>query len=228
MKLNNSDLRQIYLSNIKESIPKTRNECPSPKQLLRLFRGKKSEKEKTKIIDHITSCYHCAHEFEFILKALRYEEDMNQVVQKFIETKKIRALSPRFSWRLASLIAGVSLICVIITILIIPNSYKSLKYRASTLSQINLFQPQEKNIPKSSLFFQWENIKDTEYYTFELYDETLYQIWSSNKIFKNNFMLSKNIASRLEANKTYFWMISAFFPNGRKMESQLKEIFLIE
>lgn len=228
MKLNNSDLRQIYLSNIKESIPKTRNECPSPKQLLRLFRGKKSEKEKTKIIDHITICYHCAHEFEFILKALRYEEDMNQVVQKFIETKKIKALSPGFSWRFVPFVAGISVICVIISVLIIQNSYKSVKYRASTLSQINLFQPQEKNIPKSSLFFQWENIKDSEYYTFELYDETLYQIWSSNKIFRNNFKLSKDIASRLEANKTYFWMISAFFPNGRKMESQLKEIFLIE
>ena len=110
MKLNNSDLRQIYLSNIKESIPERRNACPSPKQLLQLFRGKKSEKEKTKIIDHITCCYRCAHEFEFIIKALRYEKDMNHVAQRLLETKKIGALSPRFSWRLASLVAAVSLI----------------------------------------------------------------------------------------------------------------------
>ena len=68
MKLNNGDLRQIYLSNIKDCIPKTRNKCPSPQQLLRLFRGKTSEKKKTRIIDHITSCYHCAHDFEFIKK----------------------------------------------------------------------------------------------------------------------------------------------------------------
>ena len=104
--------RQIYLSNIKESIPKTRNECPSPKQLLRLFRGKKSKKGKTKIIDHITSCYHCAHEFEFILKALRYEREMNQVTKRFIETKKIKVLPSRLSWRFTSVVAGISVVCI--------------------------------------------------------------------------------------------------------------------
>ena len=228
MRLNNSDLRQIFLANSEENIPNTRKECPSPKQLLLLFRAKKSEKEKTRIIAHITSCYHCAHEFEFILKALRYEGDMNQVVQNFLETKKIKASPQRLSWRFVPLVVGISVLCVIITLLVIPNNYKSLKYRASALSQINLFLPQEKNIPKSSLFFQWEDVKDSEYYTFELYDDTLYQIWSSNKIFQNNYIVLKEISSRLEANKTYFWMISAFFPNGRKMESQLKEILLTE
>jgi len=198
MKLNNADLRQIFLSNIKECIPQTRKECPSPKQLLRLFRAKKSEKEKTRIIDHITSCYHCAHEFEFILKTLRYEGDVNQIVQKLFETKKIKALSHRFSWRFAPVVAGISVICVIISVLIITNSYKSVKYRASALSQINLVLPQERSIPKSSLSFQWEKVRDSEYYTFELYDETLYQIWSSNKIFNNNFELSKAIASRYQ------------------------------
>jgi hypothetical protein len=228
MRLNNSDLRQIFLSNFEENIPNTRNECPSPKKLLRLFRAKKSEKEKTQIIDHITSCYHCTHEFEFILKALRYEGDMNQVAQNFLETKRKKASPQRLSWRYAPLVVGISVLCVIITISVIPNSYRHLKYRTSVRSQINLFLPHEKNIPKSSLFFQWEDVKDTEYYTFELYDDTLYQIWSSNKISQNNYILLKEISSRLEANKTYFWMVSAFFPSGRKMESQLKEIFLIE
>jgi hypothetical protein len=228
MKLNNSDLRHIYISNIKAGMSKTRNKCPTPKQLLRFLRGGKSEKEKTRFIDHITKCYQCAQEIELMLKALRYEKEMNQVAQKFMAMKKIGPLSPRFSWRLTSLVAGVALICVTFTIFIIPDSYKSLKYRTSTLSQIRLLQPKEKTIPKASLLFQWENMRDSEYYTFELYDETLYQIWISNKIYKNNFKIPKNISSLMEANKTYFWMISAFFPNGRKMESQLKEILLTE
>ena len=228
MKLNNIDLRQIFLANIEVNIPSTRKECPSPKKLLRLFRAKKSEKEKTQIIDHITSCYHCTHEFELILKTLRYEEDMNQVVQNFLETKKRKAPVHRVSWRFVPLLAGISILCVIITVLVIPNRYKSLENRAFALPQVNLLLPQEKNTLKSSLFFQWEDVKDSEYYTLELYDETLYQIWTSNNIFENKYILSKEIFPRLETNKTYFWMISAFFPNGRKMESQLKEILLTE
>ncbi len=228
MKLNDNDLRQLFLANIEENIPATRRECPSPKQLLRLFRVNKSGKEKTRIIDHITDCSHCAHEFDFILKSLRFERDLNQVVQNFIKKKKIRDVSPRFSWRLASLVSGLSLLCAIIIFIAIPNSFRSLKYRTATHSQISLFQPQQKAIPKSSLFFQWEDVQGFEYYIFELYDETLYQIWNSDKIFQNNYSLSKKISSQLITNKTYFWMVSAIFPNGRKMESQLKEILLIE
>ena len=228
MKLNDNDLRQIFLANIEENTPAMRKECPSPKQLLRLFRTKKSEKEKTLIIDHIMGCSHCTLEFEFILKALRFEGDMTEVVQKYNKTKLNRNLSPRFPWRSATLVSGVSLLCAIIIFIIVPNSYRSLKYRTSNFSQISLLRPQKQTIPKSSLFFQWEDVKESEYYIFELYDETLYQIWSSNKIFQNNYSLSKEVSSRLVANKTYFWMISAVFQNGRKTESQLKEIMLTE
>ena len=228
MKLNHSELRQIFLLNIKENTPKTRVECPSPKQMLRLFRGKISDKKKAEIIDHITSCSHCVHEFEFIIKALRFENDMRKAVQKSLRTKKTKPVSPRFSWKLAPLLTGLALICVMVITVTITESYKSQKFRTITPSQIRLFQPHEKTIHKSSLHFHWQNIKDFEYYTFELYDDTLYQIWNSGKLYKNSYILSEDISSRLETNKTYFWMISAFSPNGRKIESPLKEIFLIE
>lgn len=228
MRLNNSNLRQIFVSNLNKNIPNSRTECPSPKELLLLFRAKKSEKKKTKIIDHITNCYHCAHEFEFILKALRFEKDMNQVAKKYIETKKTKVLTSRFSWRFASMVAGISVICISITAFIISNTYENSKYRASTPLQIDLFLPEETKVPKSFLSFKWENVKDSEYYAFELYDETLYQIWKSEKLFKSNFTLQKDVVAMLEVNKSYFWMVTAFFPNGRKIESQLKEILLIE
>ncbi len=228
MRLNNNNLRQIFISNINKNIPNSRKGCPSPKELLRLFRTKKSGKKKDAIIDHITNCCHCAYEFEFILKSLRYEREMNQLAKEFFDTKKTKVLASRFSWKYAFVIAGISVLCIFITIFIISSEYESSKYRASALTQIGLLLPQKKSIPKSSLSFRWEEIKDSEYYTFELYDETLYQIWRSNRIFENNFTLSKDISSRLEENKTYFWMISAFFPNGRKLESQLKEILITE
>lgn len=228
MKLNNFDLRQIFLANIEDNTPSTRKICPPPKKLLQLFREKKSDKQKTRIIDHIAGCYHCAQEFKFILKAIRFEEDMNQAIKDMLGTKKIGISPKRISWRFVNSAVGIFVILIIITALIIPNGQKSVKYRSSAVSQINLFFPKEKSIPKSALIFKWEKVKDSEFYVFELYDETLYHVWSSNKIFENNFMLSKDISSQLKANKTYFWMISAFFSNGRKMESPLKEILLTE
>ena len=212
---------------MKECSLKTRKKCPSPNQLLRLFRINKPEKKKTEIVDHITNCYHCAHEFEFILRALRYEKTLNLVAEKFVQTKKMKIRSFRLSWKTVSAIAGISLVCLLTTIFFVLNTPKNANHRTPTLRQIAITLPQAKKIHKSSLNFRWENVQDSEYYTLELYDETLYQIWSSNKIFGNNFKLSEETASRLEVNRTYFWMISAFFPNGRRIESQLKKIILI-
>ena len=228
MKLNNSHIRQIFLANIKKRTSEGRKECPSPKQLLKLFRIKKSEKKKTRIIDHISNCYYCANEFEFILRALQYEKTLNNVAENLIRSKRIKVPSTKFSWKTASAIAGISAVFSLITIFIISNTHENSNHRTSAIPQIAIVHPLEKNISESSLHFRWEEVQDSEYYTFELYDETLYQIWSSDKILSNNFKLPKETASRLEANKSYFWMISAFFPNGRKIESLLKEIILTE
>jgi hypothetical protein len=209
-------------------MPTTRKECPTPKQLMRLFRTKKTEKEKTRLINHISACYYCASEFELILKALRYEGDIKQAVHKLIPTKKAEPKYFKISWRFASLISGVSLFCILTILIFISASQKSFKYRTPIRNQIGHLLPQKRIIPKSNMFFQWENVEDSEYYTFELYDVTLYQIWSSKKIFQNYYSLSKEISSRLTTNKTYFWMVSAYCQNGRKIESQLKEIQFTE
>ena len=228
MKLNNRTLRQLFITNINASITSSRRECPSPKELLRLFRAKKSDKKNTRIIDHIATCYPCTQEFRFILKALRYEKDMNQVAKEYIETRKMKVMPPRFSWKFVSLVAGMSVIFISILAFVVSNTFEYSKYRTSTPSRINLILPEEISIPKSDLSFRWENIKDSEYYSLELYDETLYQIWKSKKIFENYFTLPIDVVARLKANKSYFWMISAFFPDGRKIASQLEEIFLAE
>ena len=213
---------------MKDCSLRTRKECPSPIQLLRLFRTNKPEKKKPEIIDHITNCYHCAHEIEFILRALRYEKTLNLVAEKLVQAKKIKVRSFRISWKTVPAIAGISIVCLLTTVFFVSNKPKNANHRNLSLRHIAIILPQAKMIPKSSLNFRWENVQDSEYYTLELYDETLYQIRSSNKIFGNNNKLSEETASRLEINRTYFWMISAFFTNGRKIESQLKKIILIK
>ena len=126
------------------------------------------------------------------------------------------------------MVAGISVLCISITAFIISNTNENSKYRTSTPSQIALLLPEKIEVPKSSLSFQWKNVKDSEYYAFELYDETLYQIWKSEKLFKTNLTLHQDVVSKLDVNKSYFWMVTAFFSNGRKIESRLKEILITE
>lgn len=228
MKLNTNDLREIFMSNIRENIPITRKECPSPSEMLRFFRSKKLIKKKTRIIDHITKCNNCSCEFDFILKALRFEKNMNNVAEKMIASKSIESLPQRISWRFGFVTGVILILCTMTSVFIISRTRINSQYRALSQPQIALLLPQSTSIRKSDLTFEWENIKDSEYYIFELYDEALYQIWKSDRIFKNNFTMPENITSGLEADKAYFWMISAIFPNGTNLESRLNEFFLTD
>ena len=129
MRLTINDLRQIFISNIKEEMPVAEKGCPTPKEMLQLFRRKKIKKKKTKILDHITNCSHCVHEFEFILRILRYEKNMNNVAERMIATKNMKSVNKRLSWRLAPAVAGIFVVCVLIAALIISMVHNGPKYR---------------------------------------------------------------------------------------------------
>ena len=73
MKIKHKDLQQLYKYFVMENIPESRKNCPPSKEIINFFRAKLSEKQKTNIIDHITHCYYCAQEFEFILQTLRHK-----------------------------------------------------------------------------------------------------------------------------------------------------------
>lgn len=228
MRLNINDLRQIFMSNIEENIPITRKRCPSPNELLHLLRSKKSKEKKTRIIDHIAKCNNCAHEFEFILKALRLEKEMKTVAEKVIEARSINRVLPRISWRFGPVVGLILIICTLTSVLIISRTRINSKFRSVAHPQITLQLPRTTSVKKIDLTFEWKNIEDSEYYIFELYDEALYQVWRSDRIYINSYTMPENIASSLEADKSYFWMISAIFQNGTNLESRLKEIFLID
>jgi len=237
MKLNSRDLREVYQADIKDKIPQTRKFCPSPKEMLHLFRGKNSEKKKAKIVDHITNCYYCSQEFEFIVEALRYEEKMNNIAKEFIVQKEknpalkqsvSNSFFSMFKWGYVSLIVSCILVFSLTAIFIFSTKVGNSKYRGSSSNQIELIKPRKKMLTESTLAFEWKSVQGADYYVLEIFDETLYSVWRSDKINVNNIILSRETPYRLENNKSYYWMVTAFFQTGIKKESILKEFKLKE
>jgi hypothetical protein len=237
MKLNIRDLREVYKAGIKDKIPQTRTSCPSPKKMLHIFRGNIRQKKKIKIVDHITNCYYCSQEFEFIVQALRYEKKMNKIAEELI-TKKveehaskhkiINSSSPLLKWGYVTLIASCFLALSMTAIFIVFPRIEKSKYRGFSFDKVELVKPRKKIITKLTQAFEWKAVQGADYYVFELFDETLYPIWISDKIIINSIILPREISSRLEGNKSYYWMVTAFFQRGTKKESILKEFQLKE
>ena len=75
MKLEEKDLKEKYQSYIRKS-PAKDKDCPETDALIRSFSPELSEKEKFKIIDHISECGACLKKFETIRQILKESKQM--------------------------------------------------------------------------------------------------------------------------------------------------------
>ncbi|NIO49562.1 MAG: hypothetical protein GTN73_09050 [Candidatus Aminicenantes bacterium] len=244
MKIKNKDLIKLYKAHITENIPYSRKSCPPSKEIISFFISKTSEKQRSKIIDHITKCSFCAQEFELMLQTQRKERKLIEEIGNLLQSKeniaaikkragkkinhtneRLKLFFPRLSWKYAIILAGVAIL--ISTFLFFQNIRKR-EYRGPNFSRVHLIEPINGKYSKSLLVFKWNEFKDSEYYIVELFDETLFQIWKSNKISKNQALLPAEVANSLNTNKIYFWMVTAFLLDGKKIESEIEEFTLTD
>jgi len=242
MKIKNKDLIKLYKAQIMENISHSRKSCPPSKDIISFFKSKTSERLKSRLIDHITNCYSCAQEFEFILQTHREEWKLINGIGKLLQSRenmaaikkrgggeinylneRRKSFFPRLSWKYAYILAGVALI---ISIFFVSKNIGKREHRGPNYNKVVLIEPINGKYSKFPPVFKWNEYKYSEYYIIELYDDTLYQIWESNKISKNQAALPAEIARRLIIKKTYFWMVTAFLPDGRKIESEMEEFIL--
>lgn len=246
MKIKDKDLKILYMTHTIAKSSPARKDCPSPEEFLHFFRSEKSKKTTAEIIDHLSKCYYCLQEFKLVSETLIKEKELNQEIKKildldnsksdakkrknsmFLTLKKWwRSCSSRFSWKYASIFSGTLLLIFIVSILIIKISGKQ-EYRGAMSPRINLIEPINKRYSKSILVFKWSEMKDSEYYILEVFNDTLYPIWKSNKILKNETHLPAEILIKLIENRKYYWMVTAFSYKGGKVESRIEGFSVIE
>ncbi len=244
MKINLEELKLAYIASFFKKIPISRKNCPSLKKLKAFFTLKTSEKQKINIIDHVTNCYFCAQEFQLIFSILKYKKKLNEElygilnpkndiygikrttkksISKLVKIKKYFKLF--FNWKYAYLLFGTAILVLALTILKNENNGE---YRTIDFKRIHLVEPLNEKHSKSLLMFKWKELKGSNYYILDLFDETLLPIWKSNKIFKNFISFPQEVIKKLDKNKNYYWMITAFLHNGKKIESNIGRFELID
>jgi len=237
MKINTDEVKKLYRAYISEKIPLSRKDCPSTKKILQLFSSNLSEKQKTKIIDHISCCHYCSQEFELILNTKRQEkkligeiENLLHPVTEPISTKTRekgqKFFWPKLSWKSASLLAILIIIIASLFVILFLFHQQQKEYRSQYQTSFKLIQPLDNKYPKSTLMFEWERMERADYYLLELFDQSLMPVWKSKKLHKTKIFLPKSIVNSLKENNIYFWMVTAHFPDGRKVESRIESFTL--
>jgi hypothetical protein len=225
MNLNDEDLRRLYRSYIALKDPDNRLGCPSLEKLVLFFESSSRIRKKMKIIDHVTNCSSCAREFEFLLELQRYEKKMIQEVR---ESQSAESLPPflfrssqrmRLLWRFSSVLIGIAL--VIVSLATIVQKLGREDQTRAARSFVRLIQPKSNQRVTLPLIFKWQGIAGAESYVLELYDESLLPIWKSTAIPATSFILPRAIASQLQLNRPYYWLVTVYGHNEKLAESNL-------
>jgi hypothetical protein len=236
MKVNDNDLKKYYQEYIEGKSPSSSRGCPSRVDLVKAFNPKTSEKQKTKIVDHIAKCHNCAEEFEIIRQIFKASQKMATEIEELLsleekkeEIKKRARFFPRYlSWAAVLIVFAIALTLIL--------NYSGLlekeRERGTGEVKIQLIVPGEgakvvKQLKDQPLLFKWRSMPDTKFYIFKLFNEALIPIYESDKIFDNHFAIPADLYKGLLVEKNYFWMVIGYTEKDKKVESDLQEFNLV-
>jgi hypothetical protein len=227
MKIDSDGLKALYKDYVRSRTPATREGCPGPEQLLRMLRGEGQEAEKTRVVDHVSQCGECARELDFLLEAVRAETTIIQDLERQEARASAARRRPfyfRFSWGLASLLVAAAAAGFFFWKTVISPSPET--YRATSPSKMELIGPRQVQPDASSLVFRWKPVKDADFYIVEVFDEALTPLWKSDEVPQSQAIPSAGLKAKLAPGRTYFWMVTAHFPEKETTASPLQEFRL--
>jgi len=244
MKITYNDLKMAYKSHIQRYTPPSRKGCPSEESILRVFEKSLSPQKKEEIVDHVVKCAYCLREFELFLALDRDESQAAKEITDFVGKRSRDANPPRKKPKIWGFISGsgdqrrslwriatVSLVLLIITGLFLISVKLILKpsldeERGKLRDQVRLISPSQGQAGTLPLVFRWQKVREAELYQLEIFDASLSPLWKSPQISVLFYELPSKVAEAVEENKVYFWMVTAFLPNGIKRESPLERFIL--
>lgn len=227
MKIDHEEMKKLYEVYIAEKTPQKGKDCPSPELIFSLFQPTTSESIRNETLAHVLVCSHCTKDFQLILSTLRDEKKfINDIEAVFKAEKKDHKRKKeskfflfRLSWKYVFFLIGAA----IITAVLMLNITNKQVYRGTNHKSIKLISPLDQHNLKSNLLFEWEMVGNADCYIIEIFDESLYPIWKSDKITGNRMNLPSDALAKLDSSKVYYWVVTAFMPNDRILESQLQQ-----
>jgi hypothetical protein len=226
MKINRKDLKELYMDYLEDKSPVSKVKCPSSQDIAACLRGERSRNKKNQIIDHIFQCDYCHEEFELILESIREEKKFIHYLNTIIKEKKQRKWKKSYKlhkFRPAWIYGFIFVVGVILISVFVYNISEERQYRGAESHSVTLIAPNKKVSLEKQLEFKWNHVQNSDYYILEIFDESLYPIWESDKIKRDHTSLSEEITVKFLKQKTYYWMVTAFLSDGKTIESRLQD-----
>ncbi len=208
-------------------------ECPSPEILLRCHRTDLPPRKRREVLDHISRCAQCVQDSRFILNVLDEEKQLlgrleDQVYGGSRRSNPAYPLKGLFA-RLLSPQAAVALTVVVLSalsyFLVFKPDDRSSSVRGDA-SAIELVAPLDEPFVSGSLVFKWNRVPGPRSYLVEVFDDSLALLWRSAPIDSDQMSPPDELLAKLGRGRSFFWMVTAVFPDGQRLASRLQEFRL--
>jgi hypothetical protein len=194
--------------------------CPDPEKLVQAARLKLPLNERMDVIEHMDICRSCAQEFQTIIAILRKEKEFLSRIEK--ETSEIEEKRRPWFVRPMPVLAAASAVflaaaAAVFFLFLSPPEPINLRNSGNA---VQVHAP-VKSMRLSQLRFAWKPSKGAEYYRIIVYGDDLQTVWESGHIFVTEWTPGPEIKNRMQNGQTYFWMVTAYSPDGSTAESDL-------
>ena len=236
MKINIEDLKKLYREYLIENTPPSREKCLSPEAIISAVRGRDSVEQRVDFLKHTTHCDFCLKEFGFVFQIIKQEKKTTRKLKKIFRSKNsspkkndergshsstVQNIVSFLKYKRFATVMFLTVFVIASVSIYLVNRLGDQKIRGTTQDHIQLLHPVNKKLEKSDLIFTWKSLERALYFRIEIFDETLYPFWSSDKIIKKNLILPNHVLNSMSSGSAYFWQVTAVLPDGEKIESKL-------
>ncbi len=242
--MNDEHLKDVNQAGVRSETPASRDACPPPETMLRLLRSRLTGRKAARVIDHVSQCGYCTGEFKFLLETIRHEEPLVRAAED-----SAGALQPsragehdardsrgffarrtlnirRLSWKPIALVAGLAVIGLALSRLNVIRAPG--QFRSGGEPGVKLIRPVGREATGLPLTFKWKSVEGAESYSFELFDRMLIPLWKKDGIGRSEVFLPEEAVNRLAGGAEFFWMVTAYLPDGEQRTSRLEKFTLKE
>lgn len=213
MTIDDERLKRLFQGYAEAKTPPSRDGCPSPSEMARSFEPSASAREKMAIVDHMATCPPCREEFMVLLEWHRRDAD-----RLASTVRQSRSFQPAL-WRLAGAALGL---CLIVASVVVLRHQGDLSTRLrSTPAGITLLAPKAGRSVSGVIGFRWSSRVASDYFIFELFDDAMLPVWTSDRVPEPRLEIPADVKSRLAAGRTYFWLVTGYANEAKTGESPL-------
>ena len=231
MTINKDEVRLIYKGILFDKKPSDRKNCPSIKNIIRLYRGEYLF-NKNNVLSHLENCFYCAQEVQLISSIVSEEKKLLDNLPSSKSENIKNSIFTNLFFKSHYLFSKYKTVSIGFIIFLIVSLFFLYKYPINThLRSFNsnpniIIESHKIKITNYSIELNWKEINNSKYYIVDVFDNGLAPFWKSTEIYDTYISLPIEVINSMQKGNAYYYIITCYLTDGRHIESQIEKFIL--